>query len=563
MSYPPSYNANPLQAIVVIKNLAGTEVYRYEMPNIVAAAAVQNFPMTGVSISAGVNENYGTATIFINDNTRAFIENIGGVPLSLFKSGWTIEIFCGKDVASVSLWALAIIQDVHLTFGTNSLFQELHCNLYGIRLQQRLSLMQRSQDRLNTDLITPDPADESTFISQLFIDTLTKTDHLAAPGMGQLDITTGNVNTIAISIAEYQKNLVSFGSILSELASMGFCYYGVDANKVAYLYKRQQVDSGFLISNDVNPAPTDTSNWNPNKLMIFRNRPIVIRDQTSDSGYSILHAVGSQRLQVDHSNTTAKNADLNTNANFYAFPFTPIGDNIAEISIRLARNSVIASDLQVSIVGEVAGKPNLSNVRKAVVIRAARLEDEIILAGKFLNIKIDKIPVARGEKLFVVLGKTTNAAANALVAPYNTGSGSYFESSDGITWGAAQTGNYLFITYNSKSVRIIAENGIASKTLLPKEGILNLPDTPNVDTVLKILEAILESVTKVIRNFEPITVSPPTSPPELGKSFRLIDIITGMDTEMDLIAWDLSINTNDESNRGATEMTVHFQGEYT
>jgi len=560
MSYPLNHNARGLAAILVVFDLTGTEMYRYEMPS-VAVTPVQNFPFTGVDLNMGINENSGLISIFIDDRDKNFIENIGGDIRSKFKPGWTIQIFCGKEPASVTLWALAVLQDIDLNYDTNNFFQTLHCNGYGIRLQHRYSIMKRSQKRL-ADAITPDPADVSTYVSQLFKDVLIDTDHLATQGLGQLDITTGNVQEIAIPIAEFDKNIVSFGTILTELAVMGFAWYGVDQNKVAFLYKKGEVSSGFLVSNDTSPEPNDTSLWATDKRMFFRNMPNIIHDQSSDSAFSILQAVGAQRLVVDHDKQVHTTSDIDTNNAIFAFKFVPIVDNVAQIIVFLSSSGAIGSDLIVSIVGESGGNPNLLNIRKSVTINSAQLQKEIDVTGKFFKIRFDKIPVTKGETLFVVFSKTTNVGVNALNLSYEAGTGNYFRSTDGGASWTTPAGEPAFVTYSSKNTRIIAESATTTGKLLPKEAIINLPDTPTEQAVFQVLESLLQTLTKVIRNYDPITVSTPNVPPELGKSIRLINTNLSMDTEVDLIGYSLSINAHDNSNRGATEMQLMFQGIY-
>jgi len=560
MSYPLNHNARGLAAIVVFFDLTGAEVYRYEMPS-VATTPVQNFPFTGVDLNFGINENHGTIIIHIDDRDKNFIENIGGDIHSKFKPGWTVKIFCGKEPASVNLWALGILQDIDLNYQTNLFNQTIICFGYGIRTQHRLSIMKRSQRRLATDAITPDPTDTTTHVSELFKDVLTDTDHLAAQGLGQLDITTGNITDIPIPIAEFDKNIVTFASILSELAIIGFAWWGINQNKVAFLYKRGEVSSGFLVSNDTSTGPNDTANWNANKRLFFRNFPNLIHDQTSDSAFSTLQAVGAQRLIVDH-NKQLHDGDIDTNLGIHAFKFVPVVDNIAQITIHLASVLPITSDLIVSIVGESDGDPNLSNVRKTVTINHAQLNKEIDASGKQFKIRFDKIPVTTGETLFAVFNQTNNVGTNALSVQYKQNTGIYHTSTDGGTSWTDSTGEPALITYNSKNTRIIAESATTINNILPKEAIVNLPDTPTEQTVFQILESMLETLTKVIRNYEPIVVSTPTIPLELGKSVRLLDVKLGIDTEVDLVGYSLTINAHENSNRGTTNMTLTFQGVY-
>lgn len=564
MSYPLGYDPRGLCAIVTIQDIDDVEVARYEMPQVVAGAPTQDFVLLGVNLNMGINSNHGQIDVFIDDRDREQTEIINGREFSIYKAGFTVKVFCGKDETSLSLWALGVLQDVDLMAETGLLTQALRCLGYGVRTQQRFSIMNRTQKRLLTDGITPDPSDKSTYVSQIFKDTLEKTDHLATPGLGQLDITTENVDEIPIAIPEYHKNLVSFGSILTEMASMGYCFYGVDQFKKAYLFKRGSKASAFLISNDVTNPAGITANWDPDKLMFFRNRPLLFHDTSTDSAHSILHFVGSQKLFVDY-NQQIKDAEIDTAIRFNAFPFTPETDNVAEIGLFLLTLNPIDADLEIAIVGDDGtGSPNINNLRKSIIIKKEQLTEELTPSGIFFNLKFDKIPVTHGEKLFLIILKSANTNSDAVSLTYEPTdfSDNFFDSSDGgITW-IERAGTGTMITYNSKNTRIIAENTVAAKKLIPKEGTVTMPDTPNQETVLQIAQAMLETLSKIVRNYDPISVSAPTTQPELGKTIRLIDVTPGTDTNANLIGYQLSINALDQSNRGAATIKLILQEQF-
>jgi len=565
--FPLGYDVSALSPILVIKDLDGIEQFRYETPQVIAGTPVQDFQLVGGLLKKGVNTDHGSFTFNIRDDNQLLIDKDTPIFASKIKQGWEVELFLGKDPTTVNLWFRGIINVVKSNTQTKTFTLSITCFGYGVITASRYSSMNRTQIKLD-DEVTPDPADLSTKNTELFKDVLEDTDHLTLPGLGLLDIIPSDVEDLPPQMGDYRKNFVTLGSELNELAQMVGAYWGVNADKTAFLRQRGSLNSDFLITNDVDNASLTTINWNQQKIAFTKADQVLIRrDSTQSSGVTVMHGVGSQKQIVDHEQTTSDNL-IDLSLKNYAFPFIPEKDNISQVSLYLVRAGVLTAPLVISIVGEnpdVLGTPNFLDLRETKIIQAATLEIELSITDRNIDIKFNKIPVTVGEQLFLVLEKSANdltfLTGEYLQDVTPPGPPFYYESDDLETW-IPQNGDPRFITYQSKTVRIVGQNTTTQKFLRPKESIVTLPDQPDEETILAIFESILEAQSKIISNYEPVTITPPTLPIEMGKCVRFIDVNSGFDRELDVVSYELMINAYDKNSIGATEMKITFQEIY-
>jgi len=565
MPFPLGYDPTALAAILVIKDLQGIEVFRYEMPQVVAGAPVQDFQLVGCSLKVGVNTDHGSLNFFIRDDDQLLIDKDTPIFESKIKQGWEVELFLGKDPSTVNIWFRGIINLVKSITQSKTYNIEVTCFGYGVLTSSRYSSINRTQIKLE-DGVTPDPTDLSTKASELFKDVLQDMDHLLVPGLGLLDIIPSDIEDLPSQLGDYRKNMVTLGSLLNELSQMSGAYWGVDANKVAFRRQRGSQSAGFLVTNDVKNPTLTTTNWDQEKIGFIKSQQLIRRDSSQESGVSILHGMGSQKQIVDHNKQISNNL-IDLSIENIAFPFKPQKDNISQVSLYLVRAGVLTAPLVVSIIGEdkeFPGTPNFNDLRETKILQAALLEKELSLVDRNIDIKFNKIPVTVDEQLFLVLEKSANTVIFLTVEYDNTTGTGWFTSSDLESWTDMNTdiGEPRFITYQSKTVRIVGQNTTTSKFLRPKESVITLPDLPDEKTILGVFEAALDSQSKIISNYDPITITPPTLPLEIGKCIRLIDVNSGFDRELDLVGYELAFNAFDKNNLGASEMRIILQEIY-
>lgn len=561
MSFQSGYDPTPLAAIIIIKDLKGIEQFRYEMEQVVEGTPVQDFQLVGGSLKGGLNTDFGSFVFFIRDDDQLLINKTIPVLPSRIGQGWEIELYFGKNPSNVNLWYRGIINLVKSITQTNTTNIVVTSFGYASLTAFRYSSMNRTQKKL-ADGLTPDPTDLSTKNTELFKDVFADTDHLAVPGLGLLDIIPSEVEDLPPQLGDYRKNFVTLGSEANELTQMIGSYWGVNPDKTAFLRERGSMSSGFLITNDVNPPSLNTKNWNQEKLAIIKSQTLVRMDSTQDTGVTIVHGIGSQRLSKDHDDQVVADNALGLSLFTYAIPFLPQHDNVSQVSIFLSRFGVITEPLILRIVGaNDQDDPDSNDIRETKILPAALLEKELANGARFIDVRFNKINVTKNELLFFVIQQAANGPGILQLDYDDGGPEKYFTSLDIIDW-TQNNGSVKMITYSSKTVRIIGQNTTTAKFLRPKEIVATLPDHPDEETVLAIFESILETQSKVVLNYEPILITPPTLPLELGKTIRIQDVNNGFDREMDLMGYELEFNAFDKNNLGASELSVILQEIY-
>lgn len=557
---PIGYDPSPLLPNLYIKDLDGTILYAYE--TLSNEPLVKNIELAGGSLSAGINTDQGTFTFVLRDDFNNLLDLSNPIQSCKVKAGMEVLLNLGKNQNNIQTWFRGIVTDTQKSSQTKTTSWEIVCFGWASLVSSRYSSLTRTQQKLANG-ITPDPADTTTHISELFKDVIRDTDHLAVPGLGLLDITLGEIEDIPISLSEYRKNFVTIGSELNELAQMGNCYWGVTPDKQLFLKKRNSRSSGFLITNDLENPGVITANWNRDKLVILRDQLIVRDDTSKDTAFTILHGIGSQRKEIDHSNLLS-NAILDISIQDIALPFTPIKDNISQVSIHIEKFSPleINQDLIVSIIGSLeTGFPNVEDIRETKIIPAFLLQKLFTDSNsRYIDILYDKIPTTTDEKLFVLINLwDINKTPGIFPAiNYQTGTGQYFTRAVDGSW-VPNVGDAKLITYQSKTTRIVGQNTTTRRSLRPKEGIVTLPDGPDETTVKNVFESILDVKSKIVSNYSPVHVSPPTNPPIPGETIRLIEKSTQFDKEISLIGFSLTFNAYDGSALGAYEISLLLQ----
>ena len=561
-------NLDGLAPLVIISDLTNTERFRYESQQIKEPQnqnPIQNFKLTELTIHAGINTDHGYCTVGIDDRENLLLSSSDRRRPIKIKNGWKLEVYLGKTHQTLTKWFTGIIQEPEVTRPQANLqYIGITAFGWGIRTAHRVGNIQRFQKKL-ADGVNVDQTDQNAKISELFKDILEDSDISAHPGLGiESEITTDDITDINLKIPDFQRKFQTFATMLSELSQMAGAVYGIDPNQNAFLRFRGTEFSGFLITNDTKTPSVITRNWNPTKLMFLKNTILNFKESTIESGYSIFHGLGAQHDTLDYEKTQA-NALLDLSAKFYAFPFSPSKDNVSKLTPFLSKigNPQSRKELVIKIVGSNNNlTPNPEDIRQTITIPGNRLENELDIALYF-EIQFNKniVSVSHGEKLFMLITKYEDDT-NPIRLDYQTAQGLFFDSNDGITW-TQKTGEAKFRTYSSKTIHIIGQNCVTRRQHRKKETMFSLQDFPNENTALQAFEGIIESLGKIKRIYEPITVTTPTERPEIGKTVKLIDVFNGLNVEADLVGYDISISTLDpNSNLGATSMKLYLEEWY-
>ena len=206
-----------------------------------------------------------------------------------------------------------------------------------------------------------------------------------------------------------------------------------------------------------------------------------------------------------------------------------------------------------------AGKPNINDIRLTRIIKGDQLEDELASA-KYFEILFNKFSIIPGSKIHCVLDKFSDAV-NYPTLDYQTATGTYHDSADGITW-TARSGDVKFKEFAAKTTHVLCENTVASRKFPGMARQMNVPmgNFASTDLALVKLAGIAVARGKQRRQYPSFQVSAPTDVLGLGKTFRFIDTRSGLVFSPNLMAYDLGGSAFDpQSNLGAKNISLTIE----
>ena len=550
MSFPMGYDPNPLKPLITIIDAAGDTIITYEDADVVSGTPTQDYELKMWEIANGINTNHGMASVTFRDDD-------GDIDLDSL-NGHELKIQLGKD-DNPQTWFHGIIEQAK-SIRPDSVRQHVKITAigWGITTAKRIANIRRFQKR-ESDGLTPDPDDDDARVSELYKSLLTDSDILGFPGSGPLDINVDNVDDIDIRIPDFVRHGQTVALLLNELAETAGCYHGIDPDRNAYLRIRGAKESQFLVSADLTERNILTRNWDQDKIMYVRSTAWTYRNSTVDAGYTTIHGLGAQHDLLTH-NDTSSNASLNLRSYHYAIPFTHDHDNLARVSIQLSKSGTPddRKDMTVQIIGATSGgAPKHDDLRKTVTLSGARLEAELASIS-YHDIPLDKMQTTPGEKLFLRIVQYPESAANAISARYQTGTGTIYRSSDGESYSSV-TGQVRMRVYSTKTIYMVGQNTVARKRHRPQETMISLDDFPGEASAILAFEGMLESLGRIRRIYDPITVTAPTTRPPLGTAVRILDP-DKIDRRANLIGYTIMSSADDPAAAGgAITMTVDLE----
>lgn len=548
---PTGYDPSGLSPKIEILDEADSVQHTYES-DAIDASPTQDFDLESWNLHRGVNTDHGNLVFEIDDPNKDLLDLTDARRESKIIPTWKVKFSLGKNSGNINEWFRGNIVGIDLDFpNTVDTKHRIFVVGEGRKTADIKTVMRYFQERdVNDDLI---PTDTSAKLSELYKRLLQNTDHRVQSGP-DLGFTVNGVQDIDVKIPDFQKNYESIGQALNELAGIAGAYYGIDLGD-AYLRRRDSVSSGFLITNMDNPSIIK-DNWDQTKVAYLHNAPRGWSGDYTDFGVGFFNGQNIQKTIRDQEQTSA-NASLDLSALHHSFEFIPSKDNVLKIAPHLGKIGTITKDLTIKLMGDDgAGKPNPNDVRVTRVIKGAKLQDELA-SSKYLQEIFNKFSVVPGTKIHVVFDKFLDAV-NYPELDYQTGSGTYHDSTDGITW-TARTGNVKFKEFASKTTPVLVENTVTTRKFPGLHREINVPMAPfkSTDMALLQLSAIAVARGKQRRRYPQFLVSAPTTPFGLAKTLRIMDSRSGLDFSPNLIAYDLGGGAYDkQNNMGATELAL-------
>ena len=233
---------------------------------------------------------------------------------------------------------------------------------------------------------------------------------------------------------------------------------------------------------------------------------------------------------------------------WHAIPFTVPSDNIFKISIRAIKTGTPASDGSVQIWGDTGGSgPDPADVRRSILLNATTLNKlGTTVPADWFEIPIKpKLEVTPDEQLYIVF-PTYGDASNTFNVNYEAGSGTYWDSTDGITW-TSRTGKSAYRVYEARRLISTVENTeVVANLAEPRERAFPIRADLEEQTVRQTLLQAGNILGKQRRIYSPVVISPVTERIPLGSFCRIEDKKTGLDTKANIISIDLSATSAEQ-----------------
>lgn len=553
MTITPSYDPTPLAPKVLIHDLDGNLQYTYEATQI-AASPTQDFYLRGLSIHLGKDDDFGNASLVIDDPNASLVDTTNTRRVCKIKRQWNIQIYLGKSSGTLNRWFYGKIVEADVIRPTTNIQQiRLSCVGWGIRLKDRVTNIKRFQAK-SADGLTLDSTDTNVRVSELVKDIVTDTDHYPTPALTtESGLTSTGVDTVDVKLANYQMDFQTWAHAISDLAASGNTSWGIDANRDLYFRDGLVNDSGFLFTNNL--SGTTAQGWSSTKIGYLFNEPISYTDSSVDCAYSFLYGLGADVITKNTEYNTA-NATKSLHLSWLAIPFTPTANTLAKVAVSLAKTGTPSSGGAIAdfrIIGDSAGAPDSGDLRKQTLVGTTKF-DSLGASGAFTEISFDNINVEPGEQLFLVIAKFGNVT-NTFTADYQTGTGTYYTSADGVTWSSA-TGAFKLRTYTANPIIITLEDTTARRKYGVREKVIPFRTNIQEETVRSALEQVSQILCKEKREYSRLAVSPPTDLIPLGKYCKLEDSLSGLSALAEITSVDVSMTADNQTNIGADRIYI-------
>lgn len=547
-----NFDPTPLMPKLIIYDLDGVERYSFTS-TLLDSNAVRDFHLRTVAGHLGINDDTGSLSFVIDDTNSDLVDSDGNC---LIQEEWEIKLQVGKTVGGLYNLFYGKVKDTEV-WEVDTNFTQIRINVggYGIIFNDRNTNIKRFQKK-ESDGETADASDTDVYPSQIAKEIITETDHLVDSELvGESGITTNGVDTTNINnqLIDFQQNNQTWAAAIASLAASAGAVYGVDADKDFFFRLGDTISSGIMLTND--DEHSKVTGWDVTKVGLIGREPIGWRNTTLDSGYSILEGLNSNVIQKDIEQTS-EDATLNSDVKWYAIPFTPTKDNVSKVSIKMGKTgNPSAGSAKFFLVTDNGTDPD-----EDTILKEAELSQETLrgLDGtlQWTEISFGTTPVTPNTQIFLMV-KLYGTATDSFAMSYQTATGTYFDSSDGLTW-TSQTGDFAFRCYSSNPITVIYEDVRAKRKFKTREKTLVFPQASEFDHVVEALDSISDIVCVKKREYQPINIFPPDVRIDLGKYCR-VRIKNKFDRKALIIGLDFTMDVIDTSNIGINKFTISLQ----
>ena len=440
---------------------------------------------------------------------------------------------------------------------------QLNCIGWGEVLKAKITRIKRNQDKAANG-VDLDDTDTSTKIYELIKDIFEDVDH-------QFDNNIDPINTFTyttgaegictectdISLANVNELGNSYAGFISRIVGAANADWYVNADKRIVVRDPINHDSGFLATNDL--TGLDAQGWDSGKIMYLKNSPFAWDDSSFDTMYSWIHAYGHFAPSLNSKEETTPDATDSMDDEFISIPFTPVVDNIFKVAVRMIKTGTPATNTIMEIRGDDGtGKPDLIDVRRKVTITKEILQGlgTSTPAGWFEIPVSPKLEVEPNESLHLVFHRM-NDVSHTYNIDYKSGSGTYYVSTDDVTWASA-TGLINYRIYDAKRLHTSVENTNLSKILgEQREKLLPIRADLEEQTVRQALLIAGETLGRERRVYEDVICTMPDDRIPLTSYMRFQDSTTGIDIKANIVSYSVEMHAGDkQTNIGASSVKL-------
>ena len=354
---------------------------------------------------------------------------------------------------------------------------------------------------------------------------------------------TQDVADIDIKLESFVSDHNSLADLANQISAATEALYGMDDDRKVFLRLPNQVDSGWMFTNETDGY--DVESHDPTKMGLILGDGFQISDTIRESGKSLVTGVGTQESTLDINNTN-ENALIDLSQTWAAAPFTPTTNNLNKVAIKLKRFGKPEEDLVVLISSTVSETGQIARI----VVSKENLRTIPDNDTAWLEIGFKKRLLEIGTTYHVRVERMGTQADHYEWA-YDSAGGEFTDSS------GVQTGNPTLRTYPTASLDLIMYNAAAARKFGIREATLNLRGLPSLETASEILFGIAPVIGGERRTYPPIKYRAQPIPPQLGCYCRVRDSYLTLARRAMIIGWDAQ--GQPEISGGCDTMTVHLE----
>jgi len=562
MTLTPNFNPTESAPEVFIYDYNGVIQYTYQTSK-TQVSPTQDFRLTDLSFTVEANGSYGHATLLLEDNANVLIDTTLRRK-SLIKREWDIQIYLGKNNAGLQRWFYGKIKSSTIIRpGTASERVQLNCVGWGEVLKNKITTIKRNQAKASNG-IDLDVTDTTTKIYELIVDMFADTDHMFDNNITPINTftyTTGAegicTDCTDISLANVNELGNSYAGFISRVVGAANAEWCVNADRRIVVRDPINHDSGFLATNNL--TGLDAQGWNSTKIMYIKDSPFAWDDSSFDTMYSWIHAYGHFSPSLNIKEDTTPDAADSMDDEYISIPITPTVDNIFKIAFRMTKTGTPATNSIIEIRGDDGtGKPDLKDIRRSIVITKEILQGlGTSTPASWFEVPVSpKLEVEPDAPLHIVFKKYGDVS-NTFDVNYKSGSGTYYVSTDDITWTTA-TGLVNYRVYDAKRLKTSVENTNLSKILgEQREKLLPIRADLEEATVRQALLIAGETLGRERRVYEDVLCTMPEDRIPLCSYMRMQDKETGLDIKATIVSYSVEMHAGDkQSNIGASSVKL-------